>query len=62
MLLLTYTKDASFSWETPIAKAYSGNFIPLYRGVFASFLSGGFITALVVNPAERKLTKRTSVH
>ena len=29
---------------------------------FASFLSGGFITAIVVNPLERKLAKRTSVH
>ena len=28
---------------------------------FASFLSGGFITAIVVNPPERKLAKRTSV-
>jgi hypothetical protein len=28
---------------------------------FASFLSGGFITAIVVNPSERKLAKRTSV-
>ena len=28
---------------------------------FASFLSGGFITAKVVNPPERKLVKRTSV-
>jgi hypothetical protein len=28
---------------------------------FESFLSGGFITAIVVNPPERKLTKRTSV-
>ena len=28
---------------------------------FASFLSGGFITAIVVNSPERKLTKRTSV-
>ena len=27
---------------------------------FASFLSGGFITAIVVNPPERKLVKRTS--
>ena len=26
---------------------------------FASFLSGGFITAIVVNPLERKLAKRT---
>ena len=29
---------------------------------FASFLSGGFITAIVVNPPESKLAKRTSVH
>ena len=28
---------------------------------FASFLSGGFNTATVVNPPERKLAKRTSV-
>ena len=28
---------------------------------FASFFSGGFITAIVVNPPERKLEKRTSV-
>ena len=29
---------------------------------FATFLSGGFITALVVNPLERKLAKCISVH
>ena len=29
---------------------------------FVSFFSGGFITAIVVNPPERKLAKRTSVH
>ena len=29
---------------------------------FASFLSGGFISAIVVYPPERKLAKRTSVH
>ena len=29
---------------------------------FDSFFSGGFITAIVVNPPERKLAKRTSVH
>ena len=28
---------------------------------FASFLSDGFITAIVVNSLERKLAKRTSV-
>ena len=30
--------------------------------LFASFISGGFITAMVINPPERKPTKRTSVH
>ena len=29
---------------------------------FACFFSGGFITAIVVNPPERKLKKRTSVN
>ena len=29
---------------------------------FASFLFGGFISAIVVNPSERKLAKSTSVH
>jgi hypothetical protein len=29
---------------------------------FASFLSGGLITAIVVNPPESKLVKRISVH
>ena len=28
---------------------------------FSSFFSGGFITAIVVNPPERKLAKHTSV-
>ena len=28
---------------------------------FSSFLSGGFITAMLVNPPERKLAKHTSV-
>ena len=28
---------------------------------FASFLSGRFITAIVVNPPEKKLAKQTSV-
>ena len=28
---------------------------------FATFQAGGFITAIVVNPPERKLAKRTSV-
>ena len=29
---------------------------------FASLLSGGYITAIVVNPQVRKLAKRTSLH
>ena len=29
---------------------------------FASFLSGGFTTMAVINPPEKKLAKRTSVH
>ena len=29
---------------------------------FASFLSGGFITVIVVNQSEWKLAKHTSVH
>jgi hypothetical protein len=29
---------------------------------FASLFSGGFITAIVVKPPEKKLAKRTSVH
>ena len=37
-------------------------FTPQYTEVrFASFLTSGFITAIVVNPPERKLAKRTSV-
>ena len=37
---------------------------PIYRTevCFASFLSSGFITAIVVNPPESKLAKRASVH
>ena len=39
---------------------YSPNQFIVVR--FASFLSGGFIIAKVVNQSERKLAKRTSVH
>jgi hypothetical protein len=31
---------------------------PLHKG----FLSGGFTTVAIINPPERKLAKRTSVH
>ena len=37
------------------------HFIECTEVQFASFFSGGFITAIVVNPPERRLTKRTSV-
>ena len=33
----------------------------VHRSRFASFLSGGFITAILVYPPEKKLEKRTSV-
>ena len=33
----------------------------LHRDAFWQFFFGGFITAIVVNPPERKLAKRTSV-
>ena len=34
----------------------------MHIGVICQFFPGGFITAIVVNPQERKLAKRTSVH
>ena len=40
---------------------FSGSFAHCTEMRFASFLSGGFITAITVNPPERKLAKRTSV-
>ena len=33
-----------------------------HRDTFCSFLSGGFTTMAVINPRERKLERRTSVH
>jgi hypothetical protein len=35
--------------------------VPVHRGAFCQFFSGGFITVIVVNPPERKLAKHTSV-
>ena len=43
---------------------WSNEFLPRAQRTevhFASLFSGGFITAIVVNPPERKLAKRTSV-
>ena len=34
----------------------------LHIDVICQFFSGGFITAIVVNPTERRLAKCTSVH
>ena len=34
----------------------------LHIGAICQFFSGGFITAIVVNPVERRLAKDTSVH
>jgi len=43
---------------------WSNEFLPRAQRTevhFASLFSGGFITAIVVNPPERKLAKHTSV-
>ena len=34
----------------------------MHRGVYFNFSSGCFITAILVNPPEKKLAKHTSVH
>ena len=53
------------SW---LRKIVNGHFNPLNEAVqctevrFASFLSGGFTTMVVINPPERKPAKRTFVH
>ena len=52
-------KNKSFILE----KKFNGRYSPLHSTevCFASFLSVGFITAIVVKPPERNLAKRTSV-
>ena len=49
---------------SPYLVIYSKKIVPNHctEVRFASLLSGGFITAIVVNPPEMKLAKRTSVH
>ena len=42
-------------------RSYQTSHSPLPQVCFASFISGGFITAIVVNFPEKKLAKRTSV-
>ena len=49
-----------------VARGLWVHFRPISHGEctevrFASFLSGGFIIVIVVNPPERKLAKHTSV-
>ena len=51
-------------FPTPIHE-FNANFWSLYHYTevrFASLLSGGFTTIAVINPPEKKLTKRISVH
>ena len=50
--------------ELMFLSRFWGNFVSMHSTEvrFTSFFSGGFITAIVVNPPERKLAKRTSVH
>ena len=50
-------------WPTVYRTGFFGRILPHWTDVrFSSFFSVGFITAIVVNPPERKLAKRTSVH
>ena len=44
----------------PLEVPYSPN--QFTQGGFASFLSGEFTNMAVINPPEKKLAKRTSVH
>ena len=46
------------SMDTNQSKFYQG----IQKNAFCQFSCYGFITAILVNPTERKLTKRTSVH
>ena len=56
-----FTKNLCCVFQAQASSCYS-DATRLYTEVhFASFLSGEFITAVVVNPPERKLAKRTSV-
>ena len=47
-------------WPVVVAAATSTQQYKKVR--FASFFSGGFTTMAVIDPPERKLAKRTSVH
>ena len=55
-------KDSDDFWLRKVINFGTIDTSPLTEVRFASFLSGGFITAIVVNQPKRKLAKRTSVH
>ena len=48
-------------WKEILKSKTVETFIKCTEVRVASFFSGGFITAIIVNPPERKLAKRTSV-
>ena len=50
-----------FEAKCASAKRYELFLLQCTKVRFASFMSGGFITVIVVNPPESKLAKRTSV-
>ena len=50
-----------FVYTTWKIAAFSNSTLHCLEVRFASFLSGGFITVIGVNPPERKLAKSTSV-
>ena len=52
--------DLSKKFALPDTLLKSKNYCTEVR--IASFLSGGFTTVAVMNPLEKKLKKRTSVH
>ena len=45
-----------------VTKKWISNAMQCTEVRFASFLSGGFTIMAEINPPERKLAKRTSVH
>ena len=64
-MCLTVDTSFTFTKKSNVAKCFfdicNSEMAQCTEMRFASFLSGGFITAIVVNPPERKLAKRTSV-
>ena len=50
------------SWFVVASYAFAEMTLQCTEVRFSSLFSGGFITAIIVNPRERKLAKHTSVH